>query len=482
MNAVMIVLCAVWINIQAYTFDDVTRDIVSGRKGIDAVREIALLLEKTSVRYRSDPETEEFKKFVEKTLKNFDFMKVYDSQYMKDQGSGFRALRFQGCNTERSYVINLVTPKNSRCEVSRIWDYSTEYAMKKNDNCLAGGRSFIISVKSTTATKRYSHRNALLFVESLLKVIDPDNIRNLRAPESKLYGAVEGDSRKIINDFYRTFPRVSELFDRYSVIHSFLEVKNYNRVPCTRLNFRYGYRLDNLKKEFPDLAKSLKNIYGLYKINMAVKNSAGHTVLTIVFDSREDALSLSLLTRRGRILPVDASGNPVFGEELALTSMRDVPYYAVLDMTHDVHGLKFITDNMVVRFRFQNSQAQGLWTMKLDDVSKTRITGSYYHIIPTWLINIFIPKNMDQMIYDLSRVMLKGNDGAGSMVIFEWDTRDPGNVMLHFSAISEFMDNYFLKYGLGVWSRKAMEDNNFMKDAKALKEKLITAFKADLKI
>jgi hypothetical protein len=96
-----------------------------------------------------------------------------------------------------------------------------------------------------------------------------------------------------------------------------------------------------------------------------------------------------------------------------------------------------------------------------------------------WLIDLFIPKNMEQMIYDLSRVMLKGNDGLGSMITFEWDTRDPSNVMLHFNAVSEFMNNYFLAYGLRVWSKKTVSDDTIMDEVKALRTKFLDAFKVD---
>jgi hypothetical protein len=283
----------------------------------------------------------------------------------------------------------------------------------------------------------------------------------------------------VIDEFNRSFPKVSELFNRYSIIRSFLEIKSHNDIDYTHLAFRYGYRINNLKDDFPELAKSLKNIEGFYKINMTVKNVKGHTIMFIVFDSYEDALKLSLYTRRGYLIPSDGQGNPVFSEEISLTSLQDFSYYAVLDMVHDVHGLKFVTDNMVVRFRYQNTPVRGMWTMKLDDISRTRISGGYYHIIPMWLIDLFIPKNMEQMIYDLSRVMLKGNDGLGSMITFEWDTRDPDNVMLHFNAISEFMNNYFLTYGLRVWSKKTVSDDTIMNEAKALRTKFLDAFKAD---
>jgi hypothetical protein len=482
MKFLLIAVLASWMNIAAYTFDDVIKDIVPGRKGADAVRDVARLLERTSIHHKTDPETVKFRKFILTTVGNFDFMKLYENPYFKEDGNGFRMVRFQGCNKEDYYQEQLVTSDKIRCEKKHAWDYTTEYALKKNDRCIAGGQSFIVSVKSTTATERFSDRNALMFAEGILKVIDPVNIGKFRAPESSLYDNIEGESRRVINEFHRSFPKTSELFNRYSVIRSFLEIKRHKNIAYTRLALRYGYHIQNLEADLPEMAKSLKSIEGLYRITMTIKNIDRHTIMVIVFDSREDALSLEFFTRRGSIIPFDEQGNPLFSEAITLTSLKDITYYATLNMLHDVHGLKFATESVVVQFRYQNTPARGLWTMKLEDVSRTRISGSYYHIIPGWLIDFFIPNNMEQMIYDLSRVMLKGNDGLGSMITFAWDRQDPKNIILNFTAASEFMNNYFLKYGLGVWSKKTISNDTLIRESRTLMSKFLDAFMADFKI
>ena len=312
-------------------------------------------------------------------------------------------------------------------------------------------------------------------------MIDPDNIRTLKAPESSLYPEMGGISRRVINDFNRSFPKVSGLFNRYSVIRSFLEVRSHENTHYTRLAFRYGYRIANIKEDFPELGKSLENVRGFYRITMAVRTGTNRSVMTVVFDSREDAFSLTLCTRRGRLIPVDDGGNPVFSEEFSLTSLKDHSYKAIVEMVHDVHGLTFTTDSMVVGFRYRDEPARGSWTMKLEDVSKTRISGSYYHIIPPWMIDMSIPNDMEQLIYDLSRVMVKANGGSGSTVSFEWDTAKAGSVMLRFRALSEFMDNYFMKYALRVWSRKVMSNEKLTGEAKALRAKILEAFRDDMR-
>ena len=480
MTGLVVMALASWMNIAAYTFDDVVRDIVPGRKGAAAVREIAGLLEKTSIQVKSDQETEKFIKFFTKTLEQFDFMKLYKNPYFKDEGNGFRGVTFQGCNRDDYYNVNIVTSPDSKCEVSRIWDYSTRYSLKKNDKPARGKRSFVVSVNSITATGKYSHRNGLAFIAGLLRVIDPVNIRSLNAPECRLHAGIQGDGRKIVNEFYRSFPRVSEFFDRYAIIRSLGSIQNYRGVPYTRCDIRYGYRLDTLKKDFPRLEKSLRDIEELYRLSFKFKNNGGHTIIELVFDSRNDVLCCSFYTRHGRFIPFDEAGNPVFNEEIDPATVKEFSYIAVMDMLHNVHGLKFRTDNVVFRMNLSATPKKGSLKIRLEDVQKTAISGSLYHFIPKWLIDLFVPSNMEQLIYDFSQVMVTANEGEGTVASFEWNTADPGNVLLNFRAASEFIDNYFIRYGLKIWSKKVRSDNPLSLEVRKLTEQLLGAFKADL--
>lgn len=480
MTGLLAATLAAWMHVTAYSFDDAVRDIVPGRNGVLAMKEIAGVLDRTGVQITTNPETDEFFAFVRKTMEQFDFMKLYRSRYCKSMNNGYCGVALQGCGGERSYSVVVETPGTIRCPMTHLWDFRTEYGLKRNEHNAAGGQSFIASVSSRTATGRFSHRNLMAFVTSLLRILDPSNINTLRAPEAPVFTSVEGNGRKIINDFHRSFPKTSELFNRYADLRSVAEIKTHNGVPYTRCEFRYGYRIKNLAAEFPRIAKSLTDIRGLYRITMDVKNPAGNTILYLVFDSRDEVFTLSCYTRNGKLVPRDSVGNPLFREEISPASLTDISYRAVMGMLHRVHGLNFSTPATTIGFSYYNSPAGGSWRIKLLDVSRTEITGSYYDILPPWLIDAFIPGDMEQLINDFSRVLINGNDGRGAGVSFEWDTRNPSTVMLDFTAAGEFMDNKFLRYGLRVWSKKTFGDRQLGLEFKRLRVLMISTFLADL--
>jgi len=476
----MIAAVSSWMSVSAYTINDMVRDIVPGRRGGEAIQEVAQLLEKTSVQVRSDRETDTFMKDLKKSLERFDFMKIYNSRYCTDYEDGFRGVTFQGCNRDDHYSVNLVTSDRDRCEVSRIWDFSTRYAMKKNDQCIAGGRSFVMSIDSLTATGRYSHRNALAFVDGIFRVIDPDNIRALKAPECGLFTNLEGDARAVVNAFYESFPGVSGFFDRYAEIRSLLSVQSHGGVRYTRVDVKYRYRLDALKEDFPRLAKSIRKIRDLYHIKLAIRGVTGHTYCTLVFNSSDDVLVMSFYTRRGCFVPWDNAGRPLFEDAVSPARVGSISFYADMDMLHNVHGLKFATSNVVVRVNWKETRHRGMLKIRLEDIPATSISGSYYNIIPAWVIDLFIPTDMDQLIKKFSDVMVRADGGKGSSITFDWDTRDPRNVMLKFDAVSEFIDNYFIRYGLKIWSKKLMADDSFAAEGMKLTRKLLAVFRTDL--
>lgn len=480
MTALVAVALASWINVSAYTFDDVVRDIAPGRTGIPAMKEIAGVLDRTSLKIATNPETQEFFVFVTKTLEQFDFMKLYKSRYCDRKENGFCTVTLQGCGSDKGYSVILDTPGSPRCPMKRLWDFRTDYSLKQNEHNVAGGKSFIVSVSSRTATGRYSQRNVMTFASSVLRVLDPVNMKGIRAPGAPVFSAIEGDSKNIVNDFHRSFPKISELLNRFVELRSVADVRVHNGIPYTSVEVRYGYRMKNLAADFPRLARSLEEIKGLFRITMDVKNPGGKTFLYLVFDSREEVFSLSCYTRQGKLIPRDGANNPVFSEEFSPAALTDFQYQAVLNMVHNVHGLIFTTPTTTVSFGYRSAPAGGSWRIKLLDVSRTAITGSYYNILPPWLINAFIPDDMEKLIYNFSRVLIGGNDGKGAGVSFEWDTRNPAQVMLDFKAFGEFMDNQFLRYGLKVWSKKTLGDKKLGEEVKQLQGLFTTSFMDDL--
>jgi hypothetical protein len=480
MTALVAIALASWINVTAYTFDDVVRDIAPGRTGVPAMKEIAGVLDRTSVKITTTPETQDFFSFVQGMLEQFDFMKLYRSKYCEGMKNGACTVTLQGCGNEKDYRVVLDTPGAPRCPMKHLWDFRTDYTIKKNEHNVAGGKSFIVSVSSRTATGRYSQRNVMTFATSMLRVLDPANMKALRAPEAPVFSALEGDQKNVVNDFHRTFPNISGIFNRFVELRSIAEARSYNGVPYTRCEVRYGYRVKNLAAEFPRLAKSLEEIKGLYRITMDVKNPRGNGFLYLVFDSREEVFTLACYTRQGKLIPYDSQKNPIFSEEFTPASLTDFTYQAVLGMVHNVHGLVFTTPSTTVSFSFRSAPAGGSWNIRLLDVSRTVISGSYYNILPLWLINAFIPDDMEKLIYDFSRILIYGNEGKGSGVSFEWDTRNPACVLLDFKAYGEFMDNSFLRYGLKVWSKKTIGDKKLAEEVKRLQGQLIASFMADL--
>jgi len=271
------------------------------------------------------------------------------------------------------------------------------------------------------------------------------------------------------------------MFYRYVDMRSLAWLESYRGETYTNFELHYGYRMENIAADFPRLANSLEEVKGLYRITMDVKNDSGNTVLYLVFDSSDEIFSMSFYTRNGKFIPRDAAGKPVFSEEFSPTALKDCVLHATLGMVHDVHGLVFTTPSALVDFTYHDWPIGGSWRIKLMEVSPTTISGSYYNFIPLWLINAFIPGNMEQLIQDFSKLLINGNGGQGASVSLEWDTRDQDNVMLKYRAIGEFMDNMFLRYGLNVWSKKTFGDDKLAGDVHELKERLIAAFMTDLK-
>lgn len=112
------------------------------------------------------------------------------------------------------------------------------------------------------------------------------------------------------------------------------------------------------------------------------------------------------------------------------------------------------------------------------DIPKTRIVGT---TLPKWLVDMNTPDFLtDYLINDFTKVLVHANDGEGTTIKLEWDCSDRGNTIFHAHAVTEFLDNYIVKFILKV--RKFFQRNNekLAKESKEFRKKIIVAFKNDV--
>jgi hypothetical protein len=449
--SIIFMVCMSTVYVFAYNFGDAIHNIHPDMQGADAATEIVQLLDKVFSQIRSDEKSIDFLHYLDESLQKFDFKLLYKNPTLAPLDQGYRGVTLQGINHSDYYYMGLSPLKKADIDNQTIGSFASEIALKQIDESVVGYRSFSAYMDTKMALKQYSHDNLLIFADSLLKIIDPDNLTQLSPSESPIFKNIKGDARVAINAFYYAFPKLAILFDQYITLNSLLTIKNHDGTAYTHFDFSVSCKYDDLKKDYPLISEYLEQFRGVLKTGVESVNTNGNTLFNLQFDCSPDFFKFSIYTREGKIVPFDTDGNPVFDEAFSLSQLKKYDFKLITQLLFDAYGLKYLNNEIVTKGTYINTTEFASLKLQLKHVSKTKVYGRKYHIFPKWFIDFIIPDDIDQLIYELVTVMLHANDDEGSFVKFEFDKRIPGDVYFNSFASSEYVDNFFIKLELGIW-------------------------------
>jgi len=435
----------------SFTYTDAVKKIGPGTRGASGAIDMLTLVKKLTTELRPDKKTKSLQNFIYNQLSRFDFDKIYQSSYFKPLPDGYRGIKFIGTEKTRYFEIQHTYKDFNKVKLRKFGDYIELFALKKKKSKKTGQKTFSAYSKQKVFSGPYSNRNLLKFGSAVMRVIDPYNLARLPAGKLKHFTNLTGPSAKIANNYSRSFPELSGLLNKLFKLESFATVKTFRKKKYTHVDMVVSLREKNRKKEFPEISKYLKKIKNLFSVAYTFKNANSHAYLRIRTASREKSFfRLEFLTAKGRFIPFKKITEPVFKEQFSPAAVRDYKFTIVSDSFFNVHGLKFSTTGALFAGHYTTNYRKARLVLKLKKYTKTRISGRFYSFIPPWLIDIFIPSNLDSYINDFAKVMENANNGEGSYMDFRWDFKKRNKTIAYLKTSSEFLDNFFVRFSLKI--------------------------------
>ena len=462
----------------AYTFDDAILDIVDDGSSYETSIEYLGLFRILFSDFRCDPKTTEFFDFWVENLKKFYLNKIYNSDYLHDGPDGYRIVGFTGRNEADYYRLNLTRQQEP---LYNLGSADIEFGMKKNKCQIVKGRSFSFFTKAQVMLNQY--RLDLLFklLDGIVKVMDPQNLKQLKPVPSEHFNTLSHTSKIAIDTLNTSFPRFVDFIDQYFIIDSLLKIKNANTISYTHHNLIGSFKFKTLAKDYPAFEKYVKRLHNLFIFELDAKTMSGNTIMRIAVDSQKECLRFLFYTRGGKVIPFNSQGQPVFSEAYGLTELTDFKYKIKLRLFFDIYNLKFNTDNIIIKGHYQKKSGWDKVSYRMDQIQHTTVKGRAGYILPPWLLNFFVPGDIDDVVYDFMKVLHQANHKEGTIMELDWDSAEPDRTILSFLYKTELLDNFFIRFGLRIFQDKFILHGKTLQDVRRFLVNGIDATVQDLK-
>lgn len=464
-----------------FTVDEALRNMAPDKAGILAAHDLISVVKNVYNNRQSNAQTKEYFAFLAKSFRDFDFNEIYNSHFLKKGASGYKGLSFQGINKPGVFDFGLAPAHRSKENLQNMGSFTADVAMKRNHRSVVGDPSFSTYINTTINTGQLSHQNLLAFAEGLLQVISPDNVKKIQDLNCRNSRVACSQPFEAVDEFNKAFPESSRFLSQYFLFRSTSTIEEFQGKEINRFVLTGTTMMKKLHKDYPWIASFFSHLEGTVKFRALTTNESGHILSDIEFDSKDKFFTLTICTRDGKIIPYDGFGKPVFKEEYYLTELDQFPFDITVDLYNHANGLLFTTKGIRILADYESSKDRMLFILRSDNLVDTEVSGRALYILPTWTVDMLLPTSMEELIYDFSTVMIQANGGEGTVFKIVLDTRNPNDNKMHVFASTEFIDNFFIRFGARMASDYMGMGKITQKQAKAMATKTLDLILADLK-
>lgn len=470
---------AVTVQVQAYDFRDAVRDLEPEDRGTDIAIAFMEFLHQFVRLIDKDENARPLFFLVREAIMDFDLARLYQSDYFSAWGNGFYGISFKGDIVSDNIDLRLITHEdylNTSADREPCGSFSGEFAICKNLKPPVGRLSDTIIVHGDWISGDISWIHATRLLDNLMRVLDPDNLDQLRC----LNGAGAESSFDVMNVFREDFPRFTA-GNRILELSSSAAVKSADGCRYTDFTLKVGSDADGIGKQYPLVANYMKKMNKHGYMDIVLKDKQGRTLLKLYLGAQREFFRLRVCTRDGKVLPLDTvTGRPVPADAFSIQSLDNYAWEPQLALNGKAWGLKISIDNQVVSGDYVTDGNRMRLAHKMCNKPDVNISGGVLGIIPVAVIDMVIPGSVAGLADDFSTVMMQANQGEGTLFQAEWTTREPSANRLYWRAQTELPDNDFIRIGMKLFARMFLMDQDTYDEFRKLISTSMTCLLQDL--
>lgn len=444
-----------------YSFQDFAKKIAN--KDSTTITNLLKFFKNLFLPFEYNQEAKEFNEYLSKIRSRLDFSALYNSKYLTQSSTGERLVVYSGEYTSSSYKIFLSNQDYNSIPLNKFGDFRSQLSLVKNTSPSLISKSYASSLSYSAAHKgsinleKTSHMTLLTVIEEILKVVDAENIQKMEVLNSQLYNDLRREEeRKVLGVLQRDFPKFSKYLNIYTKISSALLVKEFEKKKVTKVQLYGALNLRAIQRDAPFLAEYLMDIQDLGWIHIDVFHSSSSKLFEFHLDSEKLELQLSLFTEKGKLIPFTGfRGNEKldFQNGVEFSKLKEIQFYGKLSFYGNIYGLIFENNGIHFRGDFNQTKDTGKFFVKLEKIEPTSVSGGFSYVVPAWLIDFFIPGDMEELVNHFFQVIVKSNRGKGAFIKLTLE-QIKNHWILNSQAEGEFVENFFLRLGLRVWNYK----------------------------
>ena len=234
---------------------------------------------------------------------------------------------------------------------------------------------------------------------------------------------------------------------------------------------------DGLREHYPAVADYLAQIKGFISAHVAIENEAGRW-LSVDLDSVAQRLTLDGWVHNGHLVPV-RGGEPRIEVVDTSAPLNRLSYRSVADVQLKALGVRVDLNQWPIDWRYRRTARGADYAARITQPPQIEVGGAALGFIPTGLVDIAIPNNIEGIVNDFMQVLVESDDGKGATlgVAFENGTRRDSIVAAY--AEGDTLDNFFVQFAVSLVNERILPNHDQFQGLQRLAGDALTALLVD---
>lgn len=455
------------------------------KRAVNALREISSLQKVMLSNTRFDEQTEQFVDGLWASFERFDLKKFYD--LLPERKGDWHYLQVHGVVENGRYNVGpQVTSQYKNGD--RPNDFGEVAVLVKAREMKGPRETYLVDTNVSIGMGTVGWPAVAQAVEETLRiVVKGDNAYSGSASwqEGEVYrkrvtamnASLGKEDIEILAPLWAAFPAQWDLLATLGHFDDVV-VEDVPGADYKKLNARFVINPDKMKNGYPALASHLSNLGSLNKTDLRAVGEQGD-VFRVSLDSEKLMARFEAYVKDGYLMPVK---DGKVGAQ-PLTEMFKKPWHLDLLAEARMKILGVVTDmkDMRISLDFTPTENGAKTVASMTRVPDVKVSGNALGIMPTAVIDVLMPSNIDSLMRDFLRVMCEGNGGEGLVTSIEYSQPQGASLAtLDTQTTFEGLNNFFVQFGMGIVNDRIIPDPQVSVDLRKLMFDTHQAFSQDL--
>lgn len=428
---------------------DVVRALHPGDTGIATAANYSRTVNSYLHTVTFTPRAHKAYEFAHYFIESVDFDAVLSAPFAKSIPEGYKAFGIKGeGNSGKSYTVDYVAASTDTMAPATFAAFGADLRIREDKNPIPGeSRGFGVRGDAKINVGELNHRNVLQATATALRLVSPRNLLALASastnksnPDAVLMAETQG-----------ILPESMAMLQKYTTVTPGIRMVGAGETEYSQFDSKVTLSLSTLTRDYPDFGNYLESLASKIQIQGRARYELpnGLRIAEGTLDTKARTVTGTIKTAGGRLIPYDKSGVPHFEAAIAPESTNRLVANLVVEGSATVLGLTFRVSDVTFSTVLQDGPvAEGQF--KLVKLPVPKVEGKALGILPTWAVDAFIPGSMEGYAKTFTDGLMQGSRGQGTSGSVTVDTRNANNTAIEAKASSEFVDNFFITFGVRV--------------------------------